>query len=347
MVHPDLFDEVRMPVLRATDRLRVLAPVIDDALRQHHGPNWGEVLAQQDRRAGRSTSGLYDPRYLLRLITHEPGLVSVFDADARDKARRLLAMANFVAHRDYRRLRTTDRLMAGVLADGLLKAAGLEVDVPRIHVLEPEVEEPEVEEPDVEELDVEVEQPDPEPAQQPEDVEPEATVAPERTRRWGFIATVISMAMLLPASAVAWPHAQRWVTDNWFLVSYPPTDSDESCKGAHQEPRPRSVSAAVICRHWGAARTVTYQQHSDRASVERRFARLLRRYPNALAACRRFGAAPGYLGRVPVACIKDFNELTIVWTDADSHVYAKVHRIGSGGRRLWNWWMRNGGGRLR
>lgn len=29
MVHPDFFDDVRMPVLRATDRLRALAPVIE------------------------------------------------------------------------------------------------------------------------------------------------------------------------------------------------------------------------------------------------------------------------------------------------------------------------------
>lgn len=88
-------------------------------------------MRQQDRRAGRSTSGLYDPRYLLRLIAHEPALAGVFDADARRKARSLSAMANFVAHGDYRRLRTTDRLMAGVFAGGLSKAAGLEVDRPR------------------------------------------------------------------------------------------------------------------------------------------------------------------------------------------------------------------------
>lgn len=131
-----------MPVLRATDRLRVLAPIIDEALRRRYGPNWGERLREQDRRAGRSTSGLYDPRYLLRLIAHEPALACVFDADARHKARRLSAMANFVAHRDYRRLRTTDRLMAGVFADGLLKAAGLDVDGPRPPASEPEVEAP-------------------------------------------------------------------------------------------------------------------------------------------------------------------------------------------------------------
>ncbi|MDP9133525.1 MAG: hypothetical protein M3N56_01715 [Actinomycetota bacterium] len=63
--------------------------------------------------------------------------------------------------------------------------------------------------------------------------------------------------------------------------------------------------------------------------------------------CRRFGAPPSYLGSVPVACIKDFNELTIVWTDPGRYVYAKVHRIGSGGRRLWHWWLEHGGGRLR
>jgi hypothetical protein len=91
----------------------------------------GKVLAQQDRRAGRSTSGLYDPRYLLRLIIHEPALASVFDASARDKARRLSAMANFVAHCDHRRLQRTDRLTAGVFVDGLLKAAGLEVEQPQ------------------------------------------------------------------------------------------------------------------------------------------------------------------------------------------------------------------------
>jgi hypothetical protein len=342
MVHPDLFDDVRMPVLRATDRLRALAPVIDEALRHRYGPNWGERLRQQDRRAGRSMSGLYDPRYLLRLIAHEPALASVFDADARRRARSLSAMANFVAHRDYRRLRTTDPLMAGVFADGLLKTAGLEVDGPQRFAPEPEVEEPSSE-------------PEPEPGEpqvtEPLFIEPAAAVpiSPprDRGRPWRVIAMVVGIAMLLPASALAWPHAQRWVTDNWFLVTYPPTDSDESCQGAHQEARPRSVSAAVICRHWGAARTVTYHRHGDRASVERRFARLVQRYPNAPAACRRFGAPPSYLSRVPVACIKDFNELTIVWTDADSHVYAKVHRIGSGGRRLWNWWVRNGGGRLR
>jgi hypothetical protein len=107
------------------------------------------------------------------------------------------------------------------------------------------------------------------------------------------------------------------------------------------------VSAAVICRHYPSGRTVFYDRHRDRAGVERRFAQLLRLYPNAQAACRVFGAPTSYLERVPVACIKDFNELTIVWIDPDRHVYAKVHRIGSGGRRLWNWWMRNGGGRLR
>lgn len=341
MVHPDLFDDVRMPVLRATDRLRVLAPVIDDALRHRYGPNWGEVLAQQDRRSGRSTSGLYDPRYLLRLIAHEPALAGVFDADARRKARSLSAMANFVAHRDYRRLRATDRLMAGVFADGLLKAAGVEVYEPKEVAPEPEVElEPDVE---LEHAERQVTEPLP--------VEPAAAVpiSPPREhgRPWRVIAMVVGIAMLLPASALAWSHAQRWVTDNWFLVTYPPTDSDESCVGAHSEPRPPSVSAAVICRHYPSGRTVSYDRHRDRASTERRFARLVQRYPNAQAACRRFGAPPGYLGRVPVACIKDFNELTIVWTDADSHVYAKVHRVGSGGRRLWNWWVRNGGGRLR
>jgi hypothetical protein len=130
MVHPDLFDDVRMPVLRATDRLRALAPVIDEALRGCYGPNWGERLRQQDRQARRSTSGLYDPRYLLRLIAHEPALFEIFDAGARRQARSLSAMANFVAHRDYRRLRPMDRLMAGVHADALLRAAGLEVAEP-------------------------------------------------------------------------------------------------------------------------------------------------------------------------------------------------------------------------
>lgn len=131
MVHPDFFDDVRMPVLRATDRLRALAPVIEKALRHHYGPKWRKALAQQARQAGRSPSGLYDPRYLLRLIVHEPALANVFDDSARDKARRLSAMANFVAHCDHRRLQRTDRLTAGVFVDGLLKAAGLEVEQPQ------------------------------------------------------------------------------------------------------------------------------------------------------------------------------------------------------------------------
>jgi len=150
----------------------------------------------------------------------------------------------------------------------------------------------------------------------------------EHGRPWRVIAMVVGIAMLLPASALAWSHAQRWVTDNWFLVTYPPTDSDESCVGAHSEPRPPSVTAAVICRHYPSGRTVSYDRHRDRASTERRFARLVQRYPNAQAACRRFGAPPSYLGSVPVACIKDFNELTIIWIDPDNHVYAKVHRVG-------------------
>lgn len=58
-------------------------------------------------------------------------------------------------------------------------------------------------------------------------------------------------------------------------------------------------------------------------------------------ACRRFGATDAFPASTPVACVKELGELTIVWTDAGERVYAKVSRIGSGGRRLWNWWRRH------
>ena len=102
------FDALRTAIQRQIDRVSALAPEVERALVAAHGPDWARLLADRDRSAGRSTSGLHDPRYLLRLIGHEAALADRFDAAARRDARLLAAIANSVAHTDLDRLRSDD-----------------------------------------------------------------------------------------------------------------------------------------------------------------------------------------------------------------------------------------------
>lgn len=119
-VPADHFDAMRTAVHRQLDRVAVLAPEVERALIAAHGPAWARLLADRARAAGRSASGLHDPRYVLRLIAHEPALAKRFDADCRRAARRLAAIVNSVAHTDLARLRPDDDVTAARLADRLV-----------------------------------------------------------------------------------------------------------------------------------------------------------------------------------------------------------------------------------